>query len=157
MADVIGALASYLVIRPAPHVQTFFHEFVNLLPLLGSYRCYGCVSNPNELWLLGMVGLSHRYFPRFLERPFFCAATRLPNDPLLRPPPNAGEYRGVAASPASCVLLLVARPRYKISIVWVAPFLLELTALLPESTFFEAFAISQFLRSIPSFKRKRLS
>lgn len=44
MADVIDDLASYLGVLPAPHAQTFIHEFVQLPPLLGGYRGYGCVS-----------------------------------------------------------------------------------------------------------------
>lgn len=51
VADVIDNLASYLRVLPAPHVQALFHEFVELPPLLGSYRRYGRVSNPNDLWL----------------------------------------------------------------------------------------------------------
>src|SRR5260370_21333214 len=39
-------------------------------------------------------------------------------------------------------------PNLDIDIVWVAPFLLELPALLPEATFIEAFAIRQFFRKV---------
>jgi hypothetical protein len=52
MANVIDDLASYPGVLPAPHVQAFFHEFVQLLPLLGSYRGYGYGSSSNDLWLL---------------------------------------------------------------------------------------------------------
>ena len=52
MADVIDDLASYLGVLPAPHVQASSHEFVELPPLLGSYRGSRRGSNPNDLWLL---------------------------------------------------------------------------------------------------------
>jgi hypothetical protein len=35
VADVVDNLASYFGVLSAPHAQTFLHEFVQLLPLLG--------------------------------------------------------------------------------------------------------------------------
>src|SRR4029077_10014483 len=52
MADVIDDFTSYLGVLPAPHVQAFFQEFVQLLPLLGGEWGYRCSSNPNYLRLL---------------------------------------------------------------------------------------------------------
>jgi hypothetical protein len=51
VADVINDLASYLGDLPALYIQAFFHESVELLPLLGSYWANRRGSNPNDLWL----------------------------------------------------------------------------------------------------------
>lgn len=52
VADVIDNLSLYLGVLPAPHVQAFFHEFLQLPPLLGRYQGYRRVSNPDDLWFL---------------------------------------------------------------------------------------------------------
>src|SRR5260370_28590067 len=69
--------------------------------------------DPNYLWLLRHgCSLTPLLFRASWSAPF-CAPARPRNDPLPRPLLNVGEHRGAAASPASCVVLLAAQPRYK--------------------------------------------